>query len=123
MPRATCHCGAIAISIPRAPERITNCNCSICRRYGALWGYFDASEVRSEAPPGASHEYTWGRKALALVRCATCGRVTHWRPLERDIRHVGVNIRLFEPEAIGPVRVRLLDGADTEEYVGEHGPL
>jgi hypothetical protein len=36
---------------------------------------------------------------------------------------MGVNIRNFEPEAIGPVRVRLLDGAVSEEYVGEYGPV
>ena len=123
MLRATCHCGAVAVTLPRAPERITNCNCSICRRYGTLWGYFDEVEVRIEAAPGALQEYVWGRQALAFVRCATCGCITHWRPLKPDIPRVGVNVRLFEPDVIGPVRIRLLDGADTEEYVGEYGPV
>ena len=30
----TCHCGAIRIEIPNAPDTLTNCNCSICRRLG-----------------------------------------------------------------------------------------
>jgi len=36
---------------------------------------------------------------------------------------MGVYIRAFEPEQIGPVRIRLLDGAVTEEFVGEYGPV
>jgi hypothetical protein len=120
MLRTTCHCGAVSIGIPRAPEKITNCNCSICRRYGVLWGYFDSSEVEIQAEPGATHEYSRGRKSLAFVRCSQCGCVTHWRPLEgRTSLRMGVNVRNFEPEQIGPVTIRLLDGAVTEEYVGE----
>ena len=37
---------------------------------------------------------------------------------------MGVNIRNFEPEAIGNVRIRLLDGADTWKsfyWEGLHG--
>lgn len=125
MLRATCHCQAVAIEIPRPPEAVTNCNCSVCRRYGVLWGYFRPDEVRIDAPPGSTDEYLRGPRTLAFVRCRTCGCVTHWRPIagKRKTARMGVNIRLFEPEQIGPVRVRLLDGAVTEEFVGEFGPV
>ena len=36
--------------------RLTSCNCSICRRYGTLWAYYNFSEVRVIAARGAS---TW----------------------------------------------------------------
>ncbi|TFW06801.1 GFA family protein [Oxalobacteraceae bacterium OM1] len=122
MIRTTCHCGAVSIAIPRAPEAVTNCNCSICRRYGALWAYFNSTEVDIQAAPGVTDEYAWGEKSLAFVRCSHCGCVTHWRPLEgRTSPRMGVNVRNFEPEQIGPVRIRLLDGAVTEQYVGELG--
>ncbi|MEK8033468.1 hypothetical protein AACH06_21825 [Ideonella sp. DXS29W] len=113
----------MGISIPRPPERLTNCNCSICRRYGALWGYFDASEVVIDAPPGSTDEYAWGDKSIAFVRCRSCGCVTHWRPLPgRKSLRMGVNIRNFEPDQIGPVTIRLFDGAVTDEFVGEIAP-
>jgi hypothetical protein len=35
---------------------------------------------------------------------------------------MGVNVRNFEPTQIGPVTIRLLDGAVTEECVGEIPP-
>ena len=35
---ASCHCGAVKIQIPRRPRTLTDCNCSICRRYGKHCG-------------------------------------------------------------------------------------
>ena len=37
MIEASCHCGAVRLEIAQRPERLTSCNCSICRRLGALW--------------------------------------------------------------------------------------
>jgi hypothetical protein len=124
MIQASCHCGAVRIAIPRPPETVTNCDCSICRRYGPLWAYYESPEVRIEAAPDATREYAWGCKSIAFVGCATCGCITHWRPLvpERGLR-MGVNARNFEPEQIGPVRIKLLDGAVTESFIGEILPF
>ena len=122
MIRTTCHCGAVSIAIPRQPEALTNCDCSICRRYGPLWAYFQNDEVETHAAPEATQEYSWGKKSIAFVRCRTCGCITHWKPLKASRgKRMGVNARNFEPEQLGPVRIRLLDGAVTEAYVAEYG--
>ena len=42
---ATCHCGSVSIRLPQAPAEITHCNCSLCRRYGVLWAYYEIAEV------------------------------------------------------------------------------
>ena len=75
---ASCHCGAVQVEVPRKPRTLTNCNCSICRRYGTLWAYYKASDVRVIAASGATNEYSWGDKSLRFVRCSTCGCITHW---------------------------------------------
>ncbi len=115
----TCHCGAVKIEVPRRPRSLTNCDCSICRRYGTLWAYYKKTEVKITAEPGATSAYAWGRKTLNFVRCNVCGCITHWEPVvpERGTR-MGVNARNFEPAQLGRVRIRLLDGAVTERYVG-----
>jgi hypothetical protein len=114
----TCHCGTVRITIPRVPETLTNCDCSICRRYGTLWAYYEGSEVVIEAPPGATEAYAWGRKSLQFFRCAICGCVTHWEPTVADRGpRVGINARNFEPDQLGTVRIRRLDGAVTETYL------
>jgi len=52
---ATCHRGAVRVDVPSRPRKPTNCNCSIRRRYGTLWAYYEASEVNS---PGVSMSLT-----------------------------------------------------------------
>jgi hypothetical protein len=115
---ASCHCGAVRIQVPRRPRSLTNCDCSICRRYGTLWAYYKTTDVQVVALPGATSGYSWGSKTLRFVRCNTCGCVTHWEPIvpERGLR-MGVNARNFDPAQLGPVRIRLLDGAVTEKYL------
>jgi len=109
---ATCHCGAVTVSIPQRPRTITNCNCSICRRYGVLWAYYKADTVSVQAAPGATETYRWGRKALDFVRCKSCGCVVNWqRVVPVPGGRMGVNARLFDPEQLGPVKIELLDGA------------
>jgi hypothetical protein len=115
---ATCHCGAVRVEVPRKPRRLTDCNCSICRRYGTLWAYYKASDVRVKAAPDATSDYAWGDKTLRFVRCRTCGCITHWAPMRpEEGSKMGVNARNFEPSSIGSARIRRLDGASTWKYL------
>lgn len=114
----TCHCGYVHIAIPAPPQWIINCNCSICRRYGALWAQYEASTVRIKGHPEHTVGYIWGKKTLKTFRCRHCGCVTHWEPCEiGEGSKLGVNVRNFEPEQIGNVRIRRFDGADTWTYL------
>ena len=115
---ATCHCGAVRIEVSRRPRTLTNCNCSICRRYGTLWAYYKTSEVRVIGAVGATSTYAWGDKSLRFVRCSTCGCITHWEPTHpREDSKMGVNARNFEPGSLESIRIRLLDGASTWKYL------
>jgi len=115
---ATCHCGSVRIAIPRRPRSLTNCNCSICRRYGTLWAYYKADSVHIDARPQKLARYTWGDRDLWFVRCAGCGCVTHWEPVRRTAgSRMGVNMRNFAPEAIGKPTIRRLDGADSWKFI------
>ena len=110
----TCHCGAIAICIPAAPAEITSCNCSICRRLGTFWAYYEADTVVIDGHPEGTENYIQGDKTLRVVRCKTCGCTSHWETLDAKTKsRVGINMRNFEPEIIDGVRMRLLDGANT----------
>ena len=110
----SCHCAALRIEIPTIPTEITNCNCSICRRLGALWAYFPAQAVVVHGHPGNTDDYVQGDRTLRIVRCRTCGCVSHWEPLEvSETSRFGVNLRNFEPALLQSARIRLLDGATT----------
>jgi hypothetical protein len=113
----SCHCGAVRIEVPRKPRRLTSCNCSICRRHAGLWGYYQPVQVKITARKGALERYVWGDQCLALCRCATCGCVTHWVPIVRGVKRMGVNFRNFEPSVIETTRVRRFDGARTWKFL------
>ena len=116
-----CHCGAVRVEIPHAPESVINCNCSLCRRLGGLWAYFPLADVRIDGHPQHTTCYIWGDKTLRTVRCAHCGCVTHWEPIDdAAIGRMGVNIRNFDPEQIGDVKIRRFDGADSWTFLPDH---
>ena len=114
---ASCHCGTVSLAVPAAPETVTVCNCSICRRYGAVWAYFDVDEVEFQPAHLATDTYAWDDRSLAFHRCKLCGCVTHWWPINREGNTMGVNARLMAPEILAQASVRHLDGAVTEAYV------
>jgi len=114
----SCHCGAVRLTLPSAPEHATICNCSLCRRTGGLWAYYGFGTVAIEGHPENTETYIWGDRTLRNVRCKNCGNVTHWEPLDLEpgARH-GVNLRNFEPQLQESVIVRHFDGADTWTFL------
>ena len=118
MLRACCHCGSVKVEVPRRPRSLTNCNCSICRRYGALWAYYKDSDVKLIATEAATETYSWGRNTQKFVRCRSCGCVMQWKKHQVNPKTwTGVNARNFDPGQLGDVRILLLDGADTWKYI------
>jgi hypothetical protein len=111
---ATCHCGAVRIHVPRPPRTVTSCNCSICRRYGALWAYYRATTVQIEASKRNLSSYSWRRKVRAFLRCRRCGCVTHYKYRRKwGSDTVAINATNFEPAVLEGARIRRLDGAST----------
>jgi hypothetical protein len=115
---ASCHCGAVRMEVDGAPEEVTDCNCSICRRYGVLWAYYSPSRVKFIVP-AETDVYLWGDRDIEFHRCKVCGCVTHWKAVEPTHDRMGVNTRLMSPEVRAGARVRRLDGADTWKFLDE----
>jgi hypothetical protein len=104
----SCHCGAIEITIQDNPTKASECNCSICRRTGALWTY--ASPVRVLVT-GEGIGYVQGDQVLTLFHCSTCGVTTHWRSVDPEYDRMGINLRLFDPTLWQALPRQLTDGA------------
>ncbi len=118
MIEASCHRGAVRLEVARAPRRLLDCNCSICRRYGGLWAYYTAGSVRFRYRKRDVDTYAWGDRMLRCVRCRHCGLVLHWERTRRTPgSRVGVNARNFDPAVIAKARVRWFDGARTWKYL------
>ena len=118
MIEASCHCGAVRLYVPHVPEEAKACNCSICRRLGAIWAYYLPAEVTTPAAD-LTDPYMWGDRMIAFHRCRTCGCATHWLSLDPTTRRMGVNARMFDPQVMAGIRVRPFDGAETWRFLDE----
>lgn len=115
---ATCHCGAVRICVRQMSRTLTSCNCSICRRYGALWAYYAKSSVAIEAPRGGLSSYSWNQKIRAYYRCKKCGCVTHYRyRAKRRDTTIAVNAANFDPAILAGSRIRHFDGARSWKFL------
>jgi hypothetical protein len=114
---ATCHCGAVTVSIAKAPTEVTECNCSLCRSYGVIWYYCDASEITIAPDPSPTQTYVWNGRNVDFHRCRTCGCVTHWLPRDPNRSDRGVNARLLPPDVLNAAKVRHRDGAGAGKYL------
>ena len=114
MLEGACHCGGIRWSLRAPLESVTSCNCTICRRHGALWAY--DFEHEGITVSGATTAYVWGPRTLGFHFCPTCGCVAYWRALqcrEDGRRRIAVNVRLAEPEAVATLPIDHFDGLVT----------
>jgi len=99
----------------KRPDHINECNCALCGKTGARWGYFHPSEVSVE---GASEGYRREDKAdpAAEIRfCARCGPSTHFTLTESAVAKfgnsvVGVNMRLADESDLAGIELRYPDG-------------
>jgi len=107
----------------RRPRKLTQCNCSICRRYGALWAYFQRKSIHVHAEKNALKSYSWGNHRFVFTHCANCGCVTHYERTNRQADGsdmAAVNLRnIDDPAIIAALPIRLLDGASSWKVLGE----
>ena len=108
--KVTCHCENIEIEVD-APTQLTTCNCSICRRYQALWGYYSPQDVSIKIGEGGSQAYIWGDRGIDFVHCVVCGCVTHYQSVEGQANPVvAVNFRMVREQEFVDVPRRFFDG-------------
>jgi len=116
MIRAACHCGAVRFEIARAPDWVLDCNCTLCRRYGALWAYYrgaDQALLLSKPDREATDTYLWGDRSIASHHCRTCGCITHIETAEGEPVIFGVNARMMVGLDPAKVKLRQVDNGHT----------
>lgn len=113
-----CHCGCIKISVNNIPETLTSCNCSICNRYGSLWGYYAPADVSIDCNESALGEYKWSDENIEFKHCKSCCCVTHYTTTSKiNPPKVGVNFRMAKKSDIQQIRIRHFDGANTWKFL------
>lgn len=96
---ASCHCGAVKITVDAYPTEVNPCECSLCRRYGVVWAYYAVSDI-TLPDESLTDTYAWSHKRTDFHRCRVCGCVTHWVPRDASRQKRGINARLFPAKVL-----------------------
>jgi len=121
--RGTCHCGGVTWTLDAPPASATACNCTLCRRYGALWAYGHIGhDIRSSGETATYRRADGG--AIDFHFCPRCGCVTHYvatRADEQGRHWTGVNLRLAEPGQVAHLPIDHFDGLDSFDDLPRDG--
>jgi hypothetical protein len=92
-------------------DHVRSCDCSICRRRGALIHRVEAEHVRMLTPLEDLTLYQWHTRTAEDYFCPTCGILPFRRPRVRTPAEAAPGA----PEFSGwSVNVRCLDGVDLD---------
>ena len=111
----SCLCGQVRVETTKPPDYINECNCTLCRKASASWGYFHPSEVIVH---GTTKGYCREDKddPVAQIRfCEKCGSTTHFVLTESAVARfgnsvMGVNMRLADERDLAGIELRYPDG-------------
>lgn len=109
----TCHCGAVEFQVELSGglENIRRCNCSICRKKGAIMAGVPLDKLKVVRGQDKLTLYQWNTKTARHYFCSVCGIYTHHQRRSNP-NEFGFNVACIEgvdPHAIGEVPIG--DGA------------
>lgn len=115
---ATCHCGRVQVQMPSKPAKLNECHCSVCYKYGALWGYFPRNDVVvTTAGDTKLQAYVRDDKGsdghLSFNRCGYCGCMMLWwgeGEYAGPEHKMGVNCRMLPKHDIEGIERRVSKG-------------
>ena len=109
----TCHCGAVRfeVDLEDGLSNLRRCNCSLCRRKGAIMASVPLDRLRVVAGADRLTLYQWNTRQARHYFCSTCGIYTHHQRRSKPNEY-GFNVACLEgvdPFALGEIPVG--DGA------------
>lgn len=95
--RASCHCGAVELelSLPQGIVNPRRCDCSICRRKGAIVGSVNLDDIRIVKGEEFLKLYQFNTGAAKHYFCSNCGIYTHHQRRSNP-QEYGFNIGCLE---------------------------
>jgi hypothetical protein len=98
--RGSCHCGRVRFEADADLDHVRVCDCSICRRRGALLHRVEPDRFRLQTPLDDLALYTFHTHTARDYFCKTCGILPFRRPRTAP--------------GVWSVNVRCLDGVDLD---------
>ncbi|HHF0481179.1 GFA family protein [Vibrio diabolicus] len=112
--RLSCHCGKVELelALPNGIEKPRRCDCSMCRRRGAIVGSVPLNGIRIVQGEDVLKLYQFNTRTAKHFFCGECGIYTHHQR-RSDPSEYGYNVGCLEgvnPYELGTIEV--MDGVN-----------
>jgi hypothetical protein len=111
--RGGCHCGRIAYEVMGRPDRVEQCNCSICTKKGYLHWIVPRGDFRLLTPIDDLATYTFNTRVAKHHFCPRCG-VAPFYIARSDPDKIDVNARCLDGVNIAALKIEPFDGRNWE---------
>ena len=110
----SCHCGAVAftVALPDGLRAVGRCDCSLCRRRGAIMAHTGLDGLRIIRGQAVLRLYQFNSRVAKHYFCSICGIYTHHQR-RSDPSQYGINIGCLDGlDALEPGAVQTYDGVN-----------
>ncbi len=109
--QGTCHCGKVRFEVLADIDHVRVCDCSVCRKRGALIHRVPEQNIRFLTPLSELTVYQWGTFTGKDYFCPACGILPFRRPALPTDAESAAGVQPFTGWA---VNTRCLDGFEFE---------
>jgi hypothetical protein len=110
--QGSCHCGQLSYTVDEAPPTSAlECNCSICRRRGALHHFTTPEKFSFRGSDADISGYQWNKQAIRFEFCRTCGCAPFAHGTGPDGPVVEVNLHCADGIDLEALKIEKFDGA------------
>lgn len=102
--RASCHCGSVEmeLELPQGLVDVRRCDCSLCRRRGAIVASVPLSAIRIITGKDSLQLYQFNTHTAKHYFCGNCGIYTHHQRRSNPSQY-GFNVACLE--GINPLQI------------------
>lgn len=108
--KGSCHCGAVSFELMSTLAPAVRCNCSLCKRKGAVMAVVEPQHFRLLSGEDALALYQFNTRTAKHYFCKHCGIYTFHRP-RTNPKIYRVNVGCLEGVDSFALEVKLNDGA------------
>lgn len=110
--QGSCHCGKIAFEVEGDFTDVIDCNCSLCRRRGALLAFVPGDKLKLTTPRENLSTYTFNTHKIQHRFCGTCGVAPFGEGKAPDgSDSAAINVRCLPDVDLDSLKIMKWDGA------------
>jgi len=108
--KGSCHCGDVKFEVCLELDHVRVCDCSICRKRGALNYRVEDADLLILSPLEALTTYRWHTKTATDYFCPRCGILPFRHPRTAPELWT-VNLRCLDDVDISQVPIKYVEGS------------